>query len=217
MALLTIELSTHTCSNGGITMIIVLLLLLAGCSTITPPSPPITKGWHAHYNTQITKELGPNHLAYNSSPSYWHSFYQALGYSESALNPFTTYWERSLGEGGYEASTGKKFLSEGLFQLSYVDATNYFYKCTEFAPRDDLNKADDDKTKIIFNPAKQISCAIRIMEMQLGTSKKPIFTYRPCVYYGKKTRCRNYWLVLHPDKQDHQRFLKALTRSKQND
>lgn len=135
-----------------------------------------------------------NLLKMDRTTHYWKAVFKALAYAESALNPYTRYIEPpSLGK---DAVTKRQNTSEGLLQLSYQDA---LYHGCEFDWNVDKNKADNDKSKTIFNTEKNIKCGMKIMDKLVSKKGNYIFD------------SGNYWAVLKPSNKRHKTFLKFLT------
>ena len=161
----------------------------------------IIKGWRKQYEELIRQELATSKYFYLNSfanPDYWIAFFHALAKAESNCDPFSTYWERKLGNPkGYDPVTKMKYLSEGLFQLSYSDAI--YYKCN-FDIESDREKDSDDKTKTIFKPCNNIKCALVIMNKLMSRHKSPFFNNG------------HYWAVLKPNNPRHKVFLRYFTQ-----
>ncbi len=184
--------------------------LTVGCSTsnntvqppqetVIVPSPElgnvtvIQKGWFSEYDKIILQEIQDKEhlLKWNGDKLYWTKFLHALAASESALVPWDTYWEKGINN-GIDPHTGDKYLSEGLFQLSYSD--HEYYGC-DFDRDLDRGKSENDKTKTIFNPEAQLKCALTIMNKLTGRKGTPIFN------------SGNYWSTLMPRRtQSHKNF-----------
>lgn len=131
---------------------------------------------------------------YNADKTYWACVVLAIIEAESNFNMVSVYWEKDLGNNGYDKYTGRKYLSEGLMQLSYSDAK--YYGCP-FNWELDKNKKDQDETKTIFNIANNIECGLTILDKLVNKRGKYIFDYG------------NYWAVLKPSNKRHNVFIKA--------
>lgn len=84
---------------------------------------------------------------------------------ESDWKPDCYYVERTM---GIDPITGRQVASEGLLQLSYQDQVNYkkYFDCGFDWEKDKLLKNNDPK-KTIFDPAKNISCGVKILARQV--------------------------------------------------
>ena len=197
-----------------LTLLVLISVVLPGCSTkrdvqpepiaviLPAPSLPVPtvpevielhKGWFDEYNKIVMEEIKTKThlLKWNGDPVFWYKFLHALAASESALNPTDTYWEKGINS-GVDPKTGDKYLSEGLFQLSYVD--HEYYGCA-FDRDLDRGKPEHDPSKTIFNPAEQIRCTLTIMNKLTGKKGSPIFN------------SGNYWSTLMPRRtQSHKNF-----------
>lgn len=131
-------------------------------------------------------------LRLNPNVSYWQGVIKALAYAESSFNVLETFWEKDLGDNGYDRVNGSKYLSEGLTQLSYSD--KQYYQC-EFDWEADKHKDEKDPTKSIFDVRKNIECAMTILNKAVKREGKFIFN------------SGNYWAVLKPSNKRHQVFL----------
>lgn len=199
---------------------ILVFLLLSACTsnklprdssqkepTPTPMTPvgdeKLKYEWNEELEAYLQKKLKEKKNIVNLASKYnWVAFFKALAKAESNLNPYTTYWESTLGSPkGYDPHTKMKYLSEGFFQLSYSDALWWKDHC-KFDIEGDRNKDPEDKTKTIFIPERQIDCAVHIMEVLLRKGKGPIFN------------SGHYWYVLKPSKSAHKRFLKYYNQYK---
>lgn len=69
---------------------------------------------------------------------------------------------------GTDPITGRQVASEGLFQLSYQDQKNYLkhFDCG-FDWEKDKSYGNKDPRKTIFDPGKNISCAVKILARQV--------------------------------------------------
>lgn len=156
------------------------------------------KGWFPEYDEYIRegiKDKG-HMLEYSRDPEYWVCFFKAVAKAESNHDPYSTYWEKKL-NGGVDPITGMKYLSEGLLQLSYVDAK--WHGCN-FCIEQDRNKASDDKTKSIFNPKNNLNCGMIILNKLMRRHDTP--------FWNKG----HYWAVLKPRNKRHKVFKKYLNQ-----
>ncbi len=162
----------------------------------TVPVKPKVKGWLDSYDRVIKNGINNymgNLKAYRANDNYWCAFFRALAASESGLDPFDVYWEKSLGKPrGYDPITGRKYNSEGLLQLSYSD--HEYYGC-DFDWSTDKDKPDHDPSKTIFDPQKNLECGMMILDKLLRKHGKLIFNRG------------HYWAVLMPRNKRHKDFL----------
>jgi len=162
----------------------------------TIPKPPKIKGWLDSYDDIIINGI-ENYLGnlknYREDKHFWCAFFRALAASESGLDPFDTYWEKSLGKPkGYDPVTGTKYLSEGLLQLSYSD--HEYYGC-DFNWEADKNKHESDTSKTIFDPQKNLECGMIILDKLVAKHGRLLFN------------SGHYWAVLKPKNKRHKDFL----------
>lgn len=98
-------------------------------------------------------------LTLNQKISFWAYFFSAVAKFESAFKPTTRFKETGLGT---DSITGEPVYSEGLLQLSYQDVKSYPF-CNEFDWSKDRLLSRTDPKKTIFDPYKNLTCGIRIL------------------------------------------------------
>ena len=169
-----------------------------GSTTVSPPSPA-----KAILEKQIDSIIMdnlincPNMVKFNPSVVFWQCVYKAMAEAESSYDVYSTYFEDKLADkNGNDPATGMRYLSEGLFQLSYSDALPGYYSC-DFDIAGDKGKSEKDKTKTIFNVERNTKCAMKIMDKLVGIKGNFIF------------ESGNYWAVLKPSRPGHAKYLKA--------
>lgn len=138
-----------------------------------------------------------NTLTRDQRLNFWGQLISAMAYYESAWNPTSRYWEKTMGKDGV---TGQNVYSEGLLQLSYQDIRGY--KFCEFDWSIDKHLAVTDPKKTIFDPAKNLRCGVKILAKQL-TREKMIGSNKGV-----------YWAVLSRSGSHHKiPQISALTKS----
>lgn len=115
--------------------------------------------------------------------------FQAMAYAESGYNRCLRYEEKL----GLDPVTGYPITSEGLMQLSYVDADRYG---ANFHWVDDRGKAQNDSTKSIFDPIKNLDGAIKVFTKLLTNDPKRTF----------QDAGRLYWAVLRTERPGFRMF-----------
>jgi hypothetical protein len=120
-------------------------------------------------------------LTRNQKLNFWTYLVSGIVKFESGFNPTSRYHESTM---GIDPVTKKPVYSEGLMQLSYQDIRSYPF-CEFNWTADKYLKATDPK-KTIFNPAKNLSCGIRILNQLVRKSGKIAFN------------SGNYWSSLQP-------------------
>lgn len=124
---------------------------------------------------------------------FWAYFFQAVAVPESGLDTTAGYTETTMGK---DPITKQKIKSEGLFQLSYQDSLTYGDSCKFDWSSDKSLSGETKKDRTIFDPKKQIECAVGIMRKQLYT--------RGDILSGKAF----YWAVLDTDRRGFKTFNK---------
>jgi hypothetical protein len=89
-------------------------------------------------------------------------FISAVAHFESSFSPVSRYHETTMGT---DTVTGLPVYSEGLLQLSYQDTV--WAPFCEFDWRQDKDFAPTDPRKSILDPIKNLTCGIRILDLQV--------------------------------------------------
>lgn len=121
--------------------------------------------------------------------NFWVELLAAMTKYESGFNPASRMVETSMGN---DPVTGAPTSSEGLLQLSYSDEKNYKSKVAtgvcDFDYPTDRNYAVTDLRRTILNPDTNITCAVGILNYQVGK-------------YGKiAVGSGAYWAVIKTDR-----------------
>lgn len=95
--------------------------------------------------------------------NFWAEFISSVALYESAWSPTSRMIETTMGTDPY---TGRQVASEGLLQLSYQDVQWAPY--CEFDWSVDKKYSDTDPRKSIFDPKKNLSCGIQILDRQVA-------------------------------------------------
>ena len=102
---------------------------------------------------------------------FWVYFFQALAASEAALVPTSNVRHTEPEVAVKDTVTKRVVRSEGLLQLTYMDADRY--GCDFDWDRDKL-LAEKDSQKTILQPGNNLMCGIRILKNQLIDKQKPL-------------------------------------------
>jgi hypothetical protein len=89
-------------------------------------------------------------------------FVSAIANFESSFSPTNRYNESTMGT---DSVTGLPVYSEGLLQLSYQDTV--WAPFCQFDWAHDKDFAPKDPRKTIFDPIKNLSCGIQILDLQI--------------------------------------------------
>jgi hypothetical protein len=128
--------------------------------------------------------------------AFWAYFFQALAGAEAGLKPTSDVRHTEPEVAKRDTVTGRMVRSEGLLQLTYMDAERY--GC-DFDWEKDKALPESDPAKTILQPRNNLACGIRILENQLIAQKKPLLT-------GS-----SYWSTLQPGRPSYRVFVKQMT------
>jgi hypothetical protein len=127
--------------------------------------------------------------------TYWAYFFQALAGAEAGLVPTTDVRHTEPEVAVIDTVTKRMVRSEGLLQLTYMDADRY--GC-DFDWERDKELAEKDPDKTILQPANNLTCGIKILHTQLVEKGKPLVS------------SASYWSTLQPGTVSHRVFLKQM-------
>jgi hypothetical protein len=127
--------------------------------------------------------------------AFWAYTFQALAGAEAGLKP-TTNVRHTEPEVAVEDTVSKRMVrSEGLLQLTYMDATRY--GC-DFDWEHDKKLPEKDPAKTILQPRNNLLCGVKILENQIVTQRKPLLTPS------------SYWVTLRPATPSYLVFAKQM-------
>ena len=136
-----------------------------------------------------------NQLSEVDRRAYWAYFFQALAGAEAGLVPTTNVRHTEPEVAVKDTVTKRMVRSEGLLQLTYMDADRY--GCDFDWGRDkELPEKDPDKT--ILQPANNLTCGIKILDTQLVGKGKPLVS------------SASYWSTLQPGTISYRVFVKQM-------
>jgi hypothetical protein len=127
--------------------------------------------------------------------AFWAYVFQALAGAEAGLVPTTDVRHTEPEVAVKDTVTKRKVRSEGLLQLTYMDADRY--GC-DFDWDKDKQLAEKDPEKTILQPGNNLTCGIKIMETQLVEKHKPLVS------------SASYWSTLQPGTMSYRVFLKQM-------
>jgi hypothetical protein len=128
--------------------------------------------------------------------AFWAYFFQALAGAEAGLKPTSDVRHTEPQVAMKDGVTGRMVRSEGLLQLTYMDAKRY--GC-DFDWDKDKALPEKDPAKTILQPKNNLTCGVKILENQLLERKKPLLTPS------------SYWETLHPRGPSYPMFAKQMT------
>jgi hypothetical protein len=151
-------------------------------------------------SSQVARAVRPFCPRFNSMSevdkrAYWAYFFQALSGVEAGLEPTADTRHTEPEVAIVDTVTKRRVRSEGLLQLTYMDADRY--GC-DFDWAKDKELAEKDPDKTILQPKNNLTCGIRILHTQLIDKGEPLAT-------GK-----SYWSTLHPGTGSYRVFVKQM-------
>lgn len=127
--------------------------------------------------------------------AFWAYTFQALAGAEAGLKPTTDVRHTEPEVAKVDTVTKRMIRSEGLLQLTYMDATRY--GC-DFDWDRDKALPEKDPAKTILQPRNNLLCGVKILENQMITQRRPLLT--PA----------SYWVTLQPSRPSYQVFAKQM-------
>jgi hypothetical protein len=188
---------------------------------IAPPTPIAEKkdelgvpSWAPAWDKTIEQSLPPEMLSKRAARAvkpfcprfqtmaevdrraFWAYLFQALAGAEAGLVPTTDVRHTEPEVAVKDTVTKRMVRSEGLLQLTYMDADRY--GC-DFDWEKDKALPEKDPQRTILQPDNNLKCGILIMKNQLIDRHKPLAT--PV----------SYWSTLRPGTISYKVFLKQMT------
>ena len=105
------------------------------------------------------------------------------------------YDTRNLKSPARDTVTKRMVRSQGLLQLTYMDATRY--GC-DFDWKRDKSLPEKDPAKTILQPRNNLLCGVKILENQMITQKRPLLSPE------------SYWVTLRPSRPSYKVFAKQM-------
>jgi len=136
-----------------------------------------------------------NRMGETDRRAYWAYFFQALAGAEAGLEPTTDVRHTEPEVAVKDTVTKRMVRSEGLLQLTYMDAERY--GC-DFDWGRDKQLAEKDPAKTILQPKNNLECGIKIMRNQLVDRRKPVVS------------SASYWSTLQPGTISYKAFAKQM-------
>ena len=127
--------------------------------------------------------------------AFWAYTFQALAGAEAGLKPTTNVRHTEPAVAVEDTVTKRMVRSEGLLQLTYMDATRY--GC-DFDWEHDKTLPEKDPAKTILQPKNNLLCGVKILENQIVTQRKPLLTPT------------SYWVTLRPGTPSYLVFAKQM-------
>ena len=128
--------------------------------------------------------------------AFWAYFFQALSGAEAGLVPTTNVRHTEPEVAKKDTVTDRMVRSEGLLQLTYMDADRY--GC-DFDWGKDRKLSEKDPGKTILQPRNNLLCGIKILDNQLVALHQPLLSRK------------SYWSTLQPGRPSYRVFAKQMT------
>ena len=136
-----------------------------------------------------------NTMSEGDKRAYWAYFFQALAGAEAGLEPTTNVRHTEPAVAVKDDVTNRKVRSEGLLQLTYMDASRY--GC-DFDWEKDRQLPEKDPAKTILQPRNNLLCGVKILKTQLIDQHKPLLSRS------------SYWSTLQPGRPSYRVFAKQM-------
>jgi hypothetical protein len=127
--------------------------------------------------------------------AFWAYVFQALAGAEAGLEPTTDVRHTEPEVAVEDTVTRRRVRSEGLLQLTYMDADRY--GC-DFDWDRDKQLPEKDPAKTILQPENNLTCGVKIMTTQLIEKHKPLVS------------SASYWSTLQPGTVSYRVFRKQM-------
>ncbi len=127
--------------------------------------------------------------------AFWAYTFQALAGAEAGLKPTTNVRHTEPAVAVEDTVSKRMVRSEGLLQLTYMDATRY--GCN-FDWEHDKTLPEKDPAKTILQPRNNLLCGVKILENQIVTQRKPLLSPS------------SYWVTLRPATPSYLVFAKQM-------
>jgi hypothetical protein len=137
-----------------------------------------------------------NSMSEGDKRSFWAYFFQALAGAEAGLEPTKDVRHSEPEVAVKDTVTGRPVRSQGLLQLTYMDAERY--GC-DFDWDQDKQLDEHDPDKTILQPKNNLACGVKILENQLIAQHKPLLAKS------------SYWSTLRPGWPGYRVFVKQMT------
>jgi hypothetical protein len=134
-------------------------------------------------------------LSEGDKRAFWAYFFQALAGAEAGLSPTTNVRHTEPEVAVKDDVTKRMVRSEGLLQLTYMDAKRY--GC-DFDWDADRKLAEHDPVKTILQPENNLKCGILILDNQLIALRRPLLSRF------------SYWSTLQPGRPSYRVFAKQM-------
>jgi hypothetical protein len=150
-------------------------------------------------SARVARDVRPfcprfNAMSEGNKRTFWAYFFQALAGAEAGLVPTADVRHTQVPK--IDTVSKRMVRSEGLLQLTYMDAERY--GC-DFDWDKDKQLAEKDPAKTILQPMNNLECGVKILNNQLIAQRKPLLSQS------------GYWSTLRPGGPSYRVFAKQMT------
>jgi hypothetical protein len=152
-------------------------------------------------SARVARDVRPfcprfNAISDGNKRAFWAYFFQALAGAEAGLVPTADVRHTEVQVPVKDTVTRRMVRSEGLLQLTYMDAQRY--GC-DFDWEKDKLLPEKDPAKTILQPMNNLICGVRILDNQLIAQRKPLLSQS------------GYWATLRPGGLSYRVFATQMT------
>ena len=152
-------------------------------------------------SARVARDVRPfcprfNAMSDGDKRTFWAYFFQALAGAEAGLVPTADVRHTEVQVPVKDTVTKRMVRSEGLLQLTFMDAQRY--GC-DFDWDKDKQLSEKDPAKTILQPRNNLICGVKILENQLIAQRKPLLSLS------------GYWSTLRPGGLSYRIFAKQMT------
>lgn len=152
-------------------------------------------------SARVARDVRPfcprfNAMSDGDKRAFWAYFFQALAGAEAGLVPTADVRHTEPQVQEKDTVTKRMVRSEGLLQLTFMDAQRY--GC-DFDWDKDKQLPEKDPAKTILQPRNNLTCGVKILENQLIAQRKPLLSQS------------GYWSTLRPGGPSYRVFAKQMT------
>jgi hypothetical protein len=152
-------------------------------------------------SARVARDVRPfcprfNTISDGDKRAYWAYFFQALAGAEAGMMPTADARHAGQGKANKDTVTHRTVRSEGLLQLTYMDAERY--GCDFDWDKDKL-LPEKDRARTILQPENNLKCGVKILFHQLIVKEQPLLSRS------------SYWSTLRPGGFSYRVFARQMT------
>ena len=151
-------------------------------------------------SARVARDVRPfcprfNAMSEGNKRAFWAYFFKALAGAEAGLVPTADVRHSDVQVPVKDTVTKRMVRSEGLLQLTYMDAQRY--GCDFDWDKDKL-LPEKDPAKTILQPGNNLACGVKILDNQLIAQRKPLLSQS------------GYWATLRPGGLSYRVFARQM-------